>query len=387
MCQRTPKSPFPVIYELYNTRFNDMLLQPMLDNLTKAVNLTISDITPTWEQSQSYHHQALVHIVCTLTHHVKEFSKYKKDPCLQHKPRSPLPDDLEMIIHTLHIRAIEEASIKGNLLVHVDIIIDQLGQTLLKNPHLLTHAIPIFADLLTLCRICRGHRLQWGDINAWERRDIFTFFLGMGLFHLVMNLIWMINIKYAGLSVYQIGLLNYWFAKLEKVHLSTKKLDFHALLMTLQQLLDGILLYTWKLECGYASFEQFAASKPTPQELLTLAEHIFDQYATPEPELEDDVSDSSDSDYEPDILNRNICLLARDLLYVVELVQAIQDGDFGRIEDIYPDLVHLFCGGGSNNYLTEILHFLYNVKNVWTPEFVLVYSCFLDFTTHSSAGI
>lgn len=243
----------------------------------------------------------------------------------------------------MRISAIEEASIKRNLLVHVNIIIVQLRQAIERNPRLLTHAIPIFADLLTLARICSGHRIRWGDINAWERCDVFAFFLGLGLFHLVMNLISMINIKYAG-SSRQIGSLAYWFIELEKVRLLSKKPDFHALLATLQQVLDGVLLYAWKLECGHSSFGQFHASNPFPQDLLDIAGRILDKYAMPALEsVETDSNNGSESDDssepEPDILNQNICLLARDLIFVVELVRAISDGDFGRIEDIYPYLV------------------------------------------------
>ena len=61
-----------------------------------------------------------------------------------------------------------------------------------------------------------------------------------------------------------------------------------------------------------------------------------------------------------------------DLLYVIELVKAISDGDFGWVEDILPDLACIFHAAGSNNYLTEVLHFLFNLKEVWTPEFVYV---------------
>ena len=32
----------------------------------------------------------------------------------------------------------------------------------------------------------------------------------------------------------------------------------------------------------------------------------------------------------------------------------------------------VFRGAGSNNYASEILHWLYNVKNVWTPKFACV---------------
>jgi hypothetical protein len=36
-------------------------------------------------------------------------------------------------------------------------------------------------------------------------------------------------------------------------------------------------------------------------------------------------------------------------------------------------LAMMFRGAGGNNYCTEILHFILNLKHVWTPEFAYVY--------------
>ncbi|KAF9030925.1 hypothetical protein BJ165DRAFT_1322336, partial [Panaeolus papilionaceus] len=65
----------------------------------------------------------------------------------------------------------------------------------------------------------------------------------------------------------------------------------------------------------------------------------------------------------------NIRLLLRDLLYSVELKSATSAGDFGRIEDILPDIACIFRGAGSNNYSMEILHLIYNLNEIWPPEF------------------
>ncbi|KAF6742704.1 hypothetical protein DFP72DRAFT_794219, partial [Ephemerocybe angulata] len=70
-----------------------------------------------------------------------------------------------------------------------------------------------------------------------------------------------------------------------------------------------------------------------------------------------------------DKAHQNTRLLLRDLLYVCELVSAISDGDIGRVEDLFPTLAMMFRGAGSPNYCNEILHFLLNVKHIWTPEF------------------
>ncbi|KAF9226185.1 hypothetical protein BS17DRAFT_776850 [Gyrodon lividus] len=52
--------------------------------------------------------------------------------------------------------------------------------------------------------------------------------------------------------------------------------------------------------------------------------------------------------------HRNLRVLTCDLLYVLELVHATSKGDFG-----------------SNNYCSEILHFLYNLKKVWTLDNIM----------------
>ena len=70
-----------------------------------------------------------------------------------------------------------------------------------------------------------------------------------------------------------------------------------------------------------------------------------------------------------DIAHRNLKILAHDLLYVTEVVSAASRGDWGRIEDILGSLAMMFRSAGSNNYCAEVLHFIHNLKKVWTPEF------------------
>jgi hypothetical protein len=43
-----------------------------------------------------------------------------------------------------------------------------------------------------------------------------------------------------------------------------------------------------------------------------------------------------------DIVQNNIALLTRNLLYMAELIDAMLTGDFGRIEDILPTLACMF---------------------------------------------
>ncbi|KAJ7586643.1 hypothetical protein C8J56DRAFT_787620, partial [Mycena floridula] len=319
---------FPVIYKLYNACFEDMLIQPMIDNLKQAADLTVGEISPSDEQLRSYHFQAQVHIVRAFTTHHDGFIHLKDDPILQHRPRRQLPKSHRTKFYPLRVSQIEEASIKGNLHVHDDSYIVQLKQK----------ATP-------------GSQ---------------TFQLGMGLFHEIMNLIWGINKRYVG-SVREVGTLKYYFSLLEKVRLGNNKPDYHALLAALQQILDGILLHAWLLECGHVSLEKFAASKPTPTQLLDIARRIIESHASPIAQdyiTYDDCDSDTDESIETestlasgkgDTAHTNITLLTRELLYVTELVQAVRDGDFGRIEDMYPDIARIFRGAGSFNYSTEIL--------------------------------
>jgi len=76
------------------------------------------------------------------------------------------------------------------------------------------------------------------------------------------------------------------------------------------------------------------------------------------------------SDPDKDKVHQNTHLLTRDLLYLSELIRAISDSDIGRIEDFFPQLTKMFHGASSNNYSTEILHFILNLKYVWTSQFV-----------------
>ncbi|KAJ7574170.1 hypothetical protein C8J56DRAFT_803389 [Mycena floridula] len=318
---------FPVVYELYNGRFEDMVLQPILSNLSQSTPLTLTDISPTNDQISSYHFQARIHVIRALTTHQEGFESLKDDQLLQHKPRRPLPADHHTKYYPLRISQIEEASTKGNLM-----------------------------------------RARRGDINPYERRQ--TFQLGMGPFHLILNLIWGINKKYAG-SIRQIGSLKYYFSLLDKVRLGNEKPDYHALLATMQQILDGLLLHAWHLECGHSSLDKFAKSKPTADELHRTACRILKSSDESDPEI-DSTDMPSVPTSEDDVLNQNIRLLTRELLYVVEIVRAVSDGDFGRVEDTYPDLACLFRGTGSFNYSNEVLHWIHNVKKVWTPRFRFV---------------
>ncbi|KAH8979979.1 hypothetical protein EDB86DRAFT_3066941 [Lactarius hatsudake] len=338
---------FGVIYELLNARAEDMSIEPLVDNLRRSSPLALSDLRMTPQARQSYISQTTVTIIQILTKYVKGFETQQSDTTLQHSKRRPLPVGHKTIFHPLRASTIEEASIDGNLLVHDDVYL-----------------------------------IRRKDVSYWECREVFQ--LAFGSFHLAMNLLWCVLEAHRG-TVKQTGSLTQLFAILEKTRLGGEHPDYHTLLSALTQVLHGLVLNAWRTECAYSSLAAFAKAGPTPQDLLDCAHRIIERHTVPEPVFEpinlkapptDPFSGTGITEPAIDIVHNNIVLLTRDLLYVAELIDAIATGDFGRVEDILPTLACMFRGSGSNNYSTEILHLIFNIKEVWTPAFA--YALFIS---------
>ena len=400
---------FGVVYKVRNGDPEHMKLAPILERLKSSKGLDFNhDVRPTRLQLESFQFQLKIVIVHVLTKYSEHFKSYATHPALQHKSRRPMPKGYVTEQYPLRATTIDEASVRGNLLYHEDVYLTQLK----RDPEELSkYAIPTFNDQLTNSRIRSGQILRARDLNSWSRREVFQ--LGFGLFHLCLNLVWALLHIHRG-TLEQTGSLTYFFALLEKTRLGGEHPDYHSLLSSLTQIHDGLLLNAWRSECGHSNLEEFSKVKPSPEQLLSIAKQILLNYATAlvKPDTretescsEEDVSDSgedmdsgSDTERGPaprpehvqvltpddDLAHRNIRLLTRDLLYLEELIRAISDGDIARIEDFLPQLAMMFRGAGGNNYCTEILHFIFNLKHVWTPEFAFVhsYSILNDLRTH-----
>ena len=404
MPNKVQSGTFAVIYELLNANPVHMDIQPMIERLKISSPLLLSDLRPREDALMSYLTQATINICNVLFKYINILENTKSHSLFRHPSRHQMTQGHITKFYPLRVATIEEASTEGNILVHNDIYTTQLA----RDPNNLNRmAIPSFNDQLTNARIRGAQELRRHDIDAWERREVFQ--LAFGSFHLVMNFMNAILQMHRG-TLQQIGSFNYFFTVLEKTRLNSEHPDFHTLLATFTQIVEGLILNTWRVECGSGpsgSLNDFAESNPSAETIFENARKILDKYATPElicapvntkvpfkdlnmnlnSELEDRDSDpESDNLPEPDaseasgshqpqtdIVHNNVVLMMRDLLYLLELNNAIQTGDWGRIEDILPTLACIFRGAGSNNYSTEILHLLFNIKEVWTPEFALVF--------------
>ncbi|KAF7358963.1 hypothetical protein MSAN_01236700 [Mycena sanguinolenta] len=379
---------FGVLYKLRNALPDHMLIAPIMKRFKVAPGLHFNrDIKPSPSQLVSFHDQLLIVVIRILTTHTTGFDYLANNPLVQHKERRVIPAGY--ITHQSPTRAttIEEATVRGNLLYHDEIYLNQFHRT---SDSLSTYAIPSFNDQLTNARIRAAQVLRAQDTNAWNRREVFQ--LGFGLFHLCLNLVWALLHVHRG-HINDSGSLAYFFSLMEKTRLSNDQPDYHTLLAALTQILEGLIINAWRRECGSVSLQTFAELKPSAQQLRDIAARILTEYATAIPALpssqpndqtsDEDSAESSEESVshmstpplpaalnpKDDVAFSNIRLLTRDLLVVAALVRAIADGDFGRVEDMLPQLAMMFRGAGCNKYCTEILHFLHNLKHVWTPEF------------------
>ena len=365
---------FAVLYELRNATLEDLKLQPIMNRYRNFNGLSPSDLCLTVDQLKCLNHQFSVIILRILFKHCSFYSKYDSDPALQPIARRPLATDHKTRQFPLRTTTIEEASVHGNLTVHEDAYLVQLNREL---EDLKQYAIPSINDQSTNARIQGGQVMRIHDLDPWARRDIFQ--LGFGLFHLCMNLIWALLHVHRG-SLQQTGSLTYFFTLMEKVRLGTDHPDYHSLLAALTQVLEGIILGAWLDELG--NLADFAKTAPSAQDLLRRAECILNRSTCPleawrkGSKAKDPLMPPYPGALDPlgDVAHQNSLLLTRDLLYMVELTSAISEGDFGRVEDLLPVLAKIFRGAGSNNYCMEILHFLANLKYIWTPKFACVHT-------------
>ncbi|KAF6744015.1 hypothetical protein DFP72DRAFT_1079199 [Ephemerocybe angulata] len=360
---------FSLIYELYGANVEDMKVAPLYDNLLAAGPLQMSAVRPTKEQLTSYLHQSTVTVAQILFQYVPGFENIATLPSFQYETRHALPPTHKTGFFALRATTIEEASVEGNLLVHDDIYRVQLG----RDPDTLSDiAIPLFADQLTLARVRGAQELRKEDVDAWERRYVFQ--LAPGVFHLIMNLIWSLLHTHRG-TLSQVGSLTHWFAVLEKTRLGGEHPDYHTLIAALTQILHGLILRAWQIESKYDDLADFVKSSPSADLILALARKILRNHTMPAtaPAPTDPKAPPTDfAGKQPDaaaadVVHNNIVLLIRDLMYVIELVKAVETGDWGRIEDVLPTIACMFRGAGSNNYSNEMLHVLYNIRPAIYP--------------------
>ncbi|KAJ7495739.1 hypothetical protein B0H11DRAFT_1662642, partial [Mycena galericulata] len=234
---------YTIIYRLRNPNPAALDLPFILLRAQNTSDLDFNhDLCPTRDQSSSSHHQFCSYVIRTLCRYEKSFQSRQDDPDLMSQPRRPLPAGYKAPQFPIKLCTVEESSIKGNLAVHVENLIKQLGLT-------------------------------------YEQLTKAIFQLGIGLFHLCLNFSWAVLNVHRG-HVNHHGTLAHLFAIIDKTQLGSNHPDYHTLLSVLMQILDGLLLDAWRIECGHRNLAEFAASNPTASQLRKTAAKILYNHGT-----------------------------------------------------------------------------------------------------------
>ncbi|KAJ7120380.1 hypothetical protein C8R44DRAFT_877810 [Mycena epipterygia] len=164
-----------------------MALGPSLARAETAADLDFdNDVCPTLEQSMNAYCNFRAYIARILCRYHKGFSEYSNNPTFQNIPRRPLPDGYRTPQFPVRISTEDESSIPGNLAVHYDMFVTQLKMTY---PELSKAILSINEQVMQVLN--RGSEAARAfDVNPFLRAQVFQ--LGIGLFHLCRNLIWVV---------------------------------------------------------------------------------------------------------------------------------------------------------------------------------------------------
>jgi hypothetical protein len=222
-------------------------METLLKHCPSAPSLDFqTDISATPSQLSAIKSEFTAVVCSVLVRHNDGFKEQSSHHLLCSVPRRPIPDGHVTEYFPTRITTIEEATREGNLDYHDDIYLKQLAPddetTEETSTRLSRTAIITANDGLTNQRNRGGQLLRIGDVDNYERRSILQ--IVIGLFHMLLNLIWALLLKHRG-SVHEHGSLANLFVLLDKKRLGSQHPDFHTLHATLMQILDGLLLEAW----------------------------------------------------------------------------------------------------------------------------------------------
>jgi hypothetical protein len=323
--------------------------------------IVFADLRPTRPQACDIERHLLLHILHILLSNEEGFGYINKDdPLLQPRAYRPPPSGYKTQEFVMRTTIIDEGSTEGNIEVGREQYFVQLD---FDKHDLDEKEILAIHDQATNAQIRAAQILRKKDLNAVHRMSCFQ--CAIGWFHTQLNFIWALLHMHRGAGE-QIGSLQFFIILLGKVRLGKEKPDFNTLRSLATQVLSGNILTYWKSVTGLP-LSKFATTKPNIDQLLKHAQKIYDVWVS-DSALRSAAGIPGDAGSGDDA-QRNTILLNRDFLIFFELSSAISSGDFGCVEILIGTLTMMFAGAGCKNYATELLHFIQNLKHVWTPEF------------------
>ncbi|KAH9071525.1 hypothetical protein EDB83DRAFT_2313561 [Lactarius deliciosus] len=155
--------------------------------------------------------------------------------------------------------------------------------------------------------------------------------------------------------------------------LMTTKPRFRRMHDVVHHELRAIILKCWRKESSLlvsadsksVSLKVFVETKPDWELIVKISEDIVRKYVvTTEGLLELQAKPESERDQQFE----NQALRNRDYLSYVDLCNAINAGDVGRVEASFLHWIYMFCGTGKHKYASQLARFLRNLHEVYPPE-------------------
>jgi hypothetical protein len=231
----------------------------------------------------------------------------------------------------------------------------------------------VHGDLLTkerLDTVRDSRRIEDSPKNRFQ----FVVFI-LGLFHFKMacvDALWRIYLQIKEgredvNSTYQhVGIL-----RPQETGLMTSKPGFRRMHDLVHHELRAAILECWRVEASSllsadsASLEAFAETKPDWEQIEKMSEDIVHKYvATMEGLLQARTHLESERDQQFE----NQALRNRDYLLYVDLCNAINIGDVGRVEASFLHWIYIFLSTGKHKYASQLARFMRNLHDVYSPE-------------------
>lgn len=225
----------------------------------------------------------------------------------------------------------------------------------------LERIIAWIGDQLTVERLRGLWKYRHEDHNSFDRMDYMIPVFGW--FHLIMALANSLHKQYLGTSA-GVGGMRQAFDVLKRTGLITQSTQgpfWHHLDEAIKHISEAHFRASWLVVGGVESLTDLRSK--TPHELRALSEKLVAEHASRKALVQMEILPALQQDH----VQKQWTMWNMDVLPYLELRDAIQAGDVGRMEDLLPILLLRFSGGGNSKYTIEVLELLQGLHREW-PE-------------------
>lgn len=359
-------------------------LDRILAHRYSAGEISIDNITLDRQTQAAIAEQYMVSFSNALLDHAPNLRTLRSSPELERPViRSP-PANYKSIPLPLETIDYDPSSTEGTIRVLEDVCERQLERS---SEDLSKYAILSVNDQ-GLAKTIRSAQVIRDMDRSSPYGRLQPFQLGIGMFHVSLNLSWLILATHRG-SPKDPGSMGYWIEVLEKTRHQSAKPDFYSIRATFLQVFRGMILHCWRTELSFLlkptgkTMSTLEPSELSAEDIKKLSARILRLYATPDyapvafndqankgkKRAFDEDSGDSQATEKRDEISGGMKRLMRDLCIFFEFEDAVHSGDVGRLENLFGLLALMFCGGGATNYTHEFLHFIQNLQLSWPEEF------------------